>query len=413
MSRPVFVLYVPGLDHRLLDPAVTPRICEILAEHPPVVLRTIPSTELLPTIITGVPPEKHGMWQVSLDERPDDWKQRLANLIPDFVSTTAQCIGHFVDRKTFDLAAIPWRRRRHLQPHRLSYDRRLAGILDIRSGVKTLFHAVPGALYEFQKSFKSADDVLARHPVPNAPIDFLQFHAFDVFLHWNIDRPDKVEERLRSTDAFVGALRDKCARRDVTMMFLVDHGQTLIEKRIDFRKILKGTGVSETEYHYFLEITLARLWFRNEMARARIEPVLRETPGIQVYNRKEYAQFDVRFEEREFGDLFIMADHGLAFFPHDFHHPIGNFVVGLTEERARITNPKHRGNHGQNTDHPSEEGYITVIERGWQRNRERGKLVDVLPTILAVIDHEFPKHLAGEALFSLPLVCTEPVSNLE
>lgn len=390
---------MPGLDHRLLDPAVTPRICEILAEHPPVVLRTIPSTELIPTIITGVPPETHGMWQVSLDERPFDWKQRLANLIPDFVSTTAQCLGHFVDRKTFDLAAIPWRRRRHLQPHRLSYDRRLAGIMDIRSGVNTLFSAVPGSRYEFQKSFKSADDVLARHPVPNVPIDFLQFHAFDIFLHWNIDRPDRVEKRLRSTDALVGAFRDKCERRGVTMMFLVDHGQTLIETRIDFRRILKSIGVSEKEYHYFIEITLARLWFRNEMARARIEPVLRKTPGIQVYNQKEYAQFDVCFDEREFGDLFVIADHGLAFFPHDFHHPIGNFVLGLTEEHARILNPRHRGNHGQHTDHPAEEGYCTVIGDSWKRNRERGHLYDVAPTIIAAAEQEHLAQFVGQPMF--------------
>lgn len=401
MSRPVFVLYVPGLDHRLLNPGATPEICEILAEHPPVVLRTIPSTELLPTIISGVPPETHGMWQVSLEEKPFDWKQRVADLVPDFVSTTAQCIGHFLDRKSFDLAAIPWRRRRHLAPHRLSYDRRLAGILDLRSDndVQTLFHAVPGSQYDFQKSFRVAEDLLAAHPAPDVPIDFLQFHAFDIFLHWNIDRPDRVRKWLATTDALIGSFRDKCARLGVTMMLLVDHGQSPVEHRIDFRKILRKTGVPEREYHYFLEITLARLWFRTENARARIEPVLRDTPGIRVYDQQEYAEFDIRFDKPEFGDLFIIADHGTGFFPQDFYHPIGNLVLGVTEERARLWDPRHRGNHGQHTDHPSEEGFCTVLSEDWRRNRERGHLYDVAPSILSIAEAAPLDQFVGKPMF--------------
>src|SRR5262249_34559600 len=123
-SRPLFVCYIPGLDARRILPAVAPFLHELRREFSTVELRTFPLTELLPTMLTGVWPHQHRVWQVSL--RPEFREPRrggLAGHVPDLVSTTLQCTWHFID-PTYDLAAIPYRRRRRFRQHRLKYTRR-------------------------------------------------------------------------------------------------------------------------------------------------------------------------------------------------------------------------------------------------------------------------------------------------
>ena len=120
----VFVCYIPGLDRRRIDSEHTPFIQSLLNQYPTSTLETIPSTELTPTLLTGVGPDKNGIWQVSLkDETTLSPLGKLVDLLPDVVTTTAQCFGHLMNSKR-DLAAVPWRRRRQFNLHRMKYTRR-------------------------------------------------------------------------------------------------------------------------------------------------------------------------------------------------------------------------------------------------------------------------------------------------
>ena len=124
-ERRALVCYVPGLDTRRISDYLTPQIAELIRQHSSIEISTLPSTDLVPTFLTGVYPHQHLSWQVSLDARSErTMNQRLLDLLPDIVATTAQCVRQTFDFD-FDLATLPPRRRREFTQHRCKYTRRV------------------------------------------------------------------------------------------------------------------------------------------------------------------------------------------------------------------------------------------------------------------------------------------------
>ncbi|MEN8374786.1 MAG: alkaline phosphatase family protein [Gemmatimonadota bacterium] len=393
---------MPGLDLRRVTPEATPFLQSFVRQYPAVDLRTLPSTELVPTLITGVWPHEHGVWQVSLDSGVSrNAATRLLGAVPDVVSTTIQCVRHLLD-SSYDLAAIPWRRRRHFRQHRFKYTRRQSGDLSgPESG--TLFDWVgERSRYQFTRHWSDMPRLLDSLPQEGLDLDFLEFYALDLLSHWHLDQPDIMAEHLRRLDDFAGELLGRCRHEAVTLVLLVDHGQELIRSTIDLTEPLRESGARSTDYHYFIEVGQARLWFETDEARAAVTTKLSGVPGLNLFTWEEMARFDVRFPDASFGELYAIADNGVAFFPHDFYQPLANLYLGLTspEQRPRRRDPRHRANHGQLPDHPSERGTVVVADGAWLPTTDVGRLIDFAPTVLSMLGRAAPDHLEGKPMFA-------------
>lgn len=402
-GRRIFVCYVPGFDRRWTENNA-PRVANILARFPPVTIRTLPTTELVPTMITGVWPHEHHVWQVSLDVKRDTVVSRILALVPDPVMTTVQCFRHFLDTQ-YDLAAIPYRRRRHFAQHRFKFKRRFEGNLKLGGGrdVPTIFNVIgPGAEYHFGGGFDECEGLLSRFPRPDAEFDFLEFYGFDLFSHWNSDRPERMREAVRRVDGLVGTLEDRCRSEGVTMALLVDHGQEPVQNTLDLMSILRTAGVPEREFHYYVEVGVGRVWFQTERARKVLEPLLRAERKLAVYGWQEMTAFDLNFTDSRFGDLYLIAQHGTVFFPHDFYQPVASRFLGWKQDRARLTSPVHRANHGHHPDHPSEEGFLSILSDDAKPLKKQIKLIDVAPSFLALSGRTIPPHMHGTPAFQAP-----------
>ncbi len=409
MTKPqvrLFVCYIPALDRRLVSVELTPFVHRLLADYPSVRIRTLPTTELVPTMITGVWPHEHQIWQVSLnDEVPKTWATRLLKLMPDWVTTTYGCCRHLF-YSDYDLAAIPWRRRRHFNQHRFKYTRRQRGDLTLDQGSQagTLFNWLGDqARYIFAMHFADIPKLQASLPTGYYALEFLEFYAFDLLSHWNLDRPTAMRKHLHIVDNFVRTLHHRCQQKGVTMIFLVDHGQELVQRSINLKRKLKQTGVLRNEYHYFIEVGVARLWFKTEPARRELMRVLENTPHLYVYTWEQMHQFNVCFKDNRFGDVYLITDHGYRFFPHDFYQPLANFYLGLTsrEQRPRIFNPRHRANHGHLPDHPAEEGYIVLADPHYRVETDWMSLIDFAPTVLDLLGRDKPDVMRGRPVFKI------------
>lgn len=403
-TRSLFVCYIPGLDARRILPDVAPFLHELRREFSPVELRTFPLTELLPTMLTGVWPHQHRVWQVSL--RPEFREPRRADLadhLPDLVSTTLQCAWHFFD-PAYDLAAIPYRRRRRFRTHRFKYTRR-------QQSPETMaqfgdYMSIFGILgsngrYLFTKDFGALPELAEQLPMGTMRLEFLEMYALDLTQHWHLDDAERMSDALRRTDAFVRTLSANCRRKGVDLMVLVDHGQERVVGTIPLLQALWRTGVPEEEFSYFLELASARFWFHTQGARARIQRALATLEHVSTHNWKEMHQYDVRFPDDEFGELYAFAEAGWVFFPHDYYQPIANSVLGLMDrhQRPRIGNPVHRGNHGYLPHYPSERGWMLLADRDAAAATLDATLIDVAPTILAWLDLPAPAHMTGRVLF--------------
>jgi hypothetical protein len=402
----LFVCYIPGLDRRRVGPEHTPYVHGLLADYPSCHLRTIPSTELTPTLLTGVGPDKNLIWQVSLkDDAPLSPVGRLLNLLPDGVTTTAQCFMHLINSHC-DLSAVPWRRRRQFNQHRMKYTRRetdpdcLNEIGGYSSILKELGHDEAG--YVFCKHFADMEHSLSVFPRAGKRLDFVEFYGFDLYSHWHLDNPDKIAEKLRYVDGFVKRLHARCRDAGVTMLLLVDHGQELIHSSVNIKKLLKHSGVPRGEYVYFCEVSAVRFWFKTERARTAITRLLKGIDHTTLQTYRQMHEHGICFDDPRFGELYLFADHGHTFFPHDFYNPLANFYLGLTDRllRPRLLNARHRGNHGHLPDHPAEEGYLVICEQGYGVADDPMRVTDFAPTVMSLLGKQPAGHMTGRCVFN-------------
>jgi len=405
-SRSLFVCYVPGLDRRRIDEQVTPYIHSLLNRYPWCRLKTIPTTELTPTLLSGVGPDKHHFWQVSLKDDPTPltrW-QKLYDRLPDVITTTVQCFGHFLNSKR-DLAAVPWRRRRQFNLHRMKYTRRETDpdCLNLIGGYSSILNEVgpQEAGYIFCKRFEDMENKLPSLPRPGKRLDFAEFYGFDLYSHWHLDRPEQIRQKLRYVDGFIKRLHEQCEAAGVTMILLVDHGQERIRSSINLLKLLKRSGVPREEYVFLAEVSAVRFWFHTQRARERITELLRGVEHTTIKTFEEMHDYGVCFDDRRFGELYCFADHGYTFFPHDFYNPLANLFLGLTDPllRPRLINPRHRGNHGHLPTHPAEEGYVVLCDDEYRLMCETARLTDFAPSVMALLGRAPAEHMTGRVLF--------------
>ena len=125
VTRRVLVCYISGFDLRRINDQSTPFTSAALQTYPWARLVNLPSNELFPTLVTGVDPTEHGVWGVRL--RPAARRSigaALLDRMPDGLLTTIQGCLHLWTG-SFDLAAVPPRRRRRFEITRMKYKRRI------------------------------------------------------------------------------------------------------------------------------------------------------------------------------------------------------------------------------------------------------------------------------------------------
>jgi predicted AlkP superfamily pyrophosphatase or phosphodiesterase len=382
-----------------------PFLHELSQGFPPVALRTLPTTELLPTLITGVYPHEHGVWQVRLRPEartmpPPRWADRL----PDWCSTTLQCVRQFTD-SSYDLATVPARRLRHFELARFKYTRRERDgrVLDQIGPCPTLFGILgERSRYLFTKSFEALAALGQELPSTRYQLELLEMYALDLFQHWHLDRAEEMDHAYRKADDFIRRLHANCRDRGVSLMVLVDHGQEPVVGTIPLLRMLRDSGVPEREYSLFVELAMARFWFHTERARTGIREGLARLPHLRVLSWRDLAAYGIRFQDDAFGELYACSDPGWIYFPHDYYQPLASLFLGLTDrhQRPRVRNPRHRGNHGYLPEHPSERGYVLLAEQGWRAHGSEMEIVDFAPTVLSLLGHPPPPSMRGSVVFA-------------
>lgn len=404
-SPPLFVLYVPGLDHRRLAPDRAPQIASLREAHPTVVLRTLPDVDLTPTLMTGTLPHEHGVWQVSLPgprSRDRTLSERAIDLLPDIVSTTAQGIGHATTGDV-DLAAIPPERRRRLKLHRFKYQRRLKNWLEPSERVPSIFSLLGDrqSRYHMASEFSELRRLVPQLPSADCRLEWLEFYGFDLAEHWNLDRPRLMDDALSRVDRAVGALRDSCRSRDIRFLLLSDHGQERVSEWFDLIDGLSELDVPDADYDYFMQPVYARFWFHTDHARRTISQYLSGLDVVNVRTYREMHEHGVKFESDAYGELYAYASPGTAFFPHDFHQPLANLYMGVTHswQRPRIFDPRHRGCHGYLGESPSERGFLLCADDRIDVVPDQIHISEVAPALIRLAGGTPPAYMRDGRVF--------------
>ena len=397
------VCYVSGLDLRRATPSTMPFLAAAIARFPFARLRNLPSNELFPTLVTGLLPPRHGVWGVRLAARERTLADSAVDLIPESLTTAWQCLRHWADRR-YDLAAVPPRRRRRLLLTRTKYKRRtlrpeaLFGI----GGVRTVFDVVGDgeSRYVFSASYHP-ERLLGRVGRGDVALEILELYSLDRHQQWNLDREGETLRFYGVLDRFLERLVAEAAAHDVAVVLVSDHGHERIRESIDLERGLRELGIGMRHADWFTEVSNARFWLHDDGVRRALADWLRALGKGTLLTWEEMRAVDVALEDASYGELFYYLDPGHIFFPHDFHHPLANLWLGLSDrlQRSRLVDPRHRGNHGHLPHFEAERCFATVLDERFECIRPEGRIVDVAPTILAMLGETSMDGMEGTALF--------------
>lgn len=397
------VCYMSGVDLRRLDPKITPYLSGLIKSFPTRRIRGLPSSEVLSTVLTGMWPHHHRIWQARL--KPDaapTFRDRVIDLLPETLTTSAQCVLQALG-SGLDMATMPPTRRRELEFTRLKF-RGPTGTEVLRKKLAALGSPVSivSALgnecrYFFTDRFNDRDRVVASAATGNYRLELIHFHAMDILGHWYLDTEEKFRRMYALMDEFLKRLHDKCRSRGITFAVLSDHGQERIREAIDLKSRLRKLNLSGREYAYFMQAVMTRFWFRTERSRRAVLGMLSETPNGTVLANQALKRYQIEFPDTQYGEVYFLADPGYLFFPDDFYHPLANVYFGLKDwqKRRRLGNPVQLGYHGYLPDHESETGFLMIANDAFGFTGGDMQIVDVAPTLLAMVGSGNPAAMDG------------------
>ncbi len=406
INRKLLLCYISGLDLRRINAGTTPFISESLDLYPKVFIRNLPSNDLLPTILTGTYPTEHGMWGVKLKSKTTEpFSARLTDLLPDIVTTSVQCLVHLFTG-SFDLAAMPPKRRRLFELKRTKYHRRTRlteALLEI-GGIETCLGVVGKS--ESRYLYSNSSD-----PIKNVPnkigsglykLEILELYSLDLIQQWNLDRVQKISDFYSRIDRFLNSISERCKANGVILSLLSDHGHEEIKGSIDINRELNRLNVAEDEYTFFIDVSVARFWFRTVSARREILSKLSELENVTLLTSENLKEYHLLFPDSQYGEVFFVSDPGYIFFPHDFYQPLANLYLALSDSRqiSRLKNPRHRGTHGYLPHHESERAFMIVFDEQCKARREQIDIIDVAPSVLSILGYRIPDSMGGFSIFS-------------
>lgn len=403
ISNKIFICYIPGLDRRRINSECTPYLAQALQRQPWAKLSTLPSSELLSSLVTGQRPDQHGIWQARLSNRgAPSLSERLVDSLPEFLTIAAQLV-HYRVFHDCELPTIPPWRRRHLEFVRLKFFGR-ASSDDLRrqlNGAVSIFDAVGWgeARYRFTDRFADRHKIFSKLGLGEVSLDMLQFHALDMLGHWQLRTAEQLGHVYRETDEFVRRLEEKCKAAGIAFVLISDHGQEPVSDTIDLTGALRELDLPKSHYAYYVQPVSARFWFHTERARSAITDRLSRIANGTILSYRDLAEYGVAFEDGSFGEMYFVPDAGFLLFPHDFYHPLANLYMGLTDrqQRDRLRSPLHIACHGYLPTNECEEGLMIIFDHNYSLEHDEISLLDVAPSLLAMLNCGVPTQMVGRS----------------
>lgn len=400
------ICYISGLDIRRIDSSTTKYLAAQFEQSPWRSYVNLPSNELFPTLVTGVNPTEHGVWGVQITEDlPEALAPRLSDRIPDTLTTSIQCGLHFI-ANNYDLAAIPPRRRRRFKITRTKYKRRnkRPEALYTIGSIPTVLGIVGSdkAEYVFSSHADPTRSLLKSMCRSDKLLEVLELYSLDRYQQWNLHDENRVNQAYTQVDRFLELLMEKCKRVGKSLMILTDHGHQTISRSIDLREHIGPLKLSDTDYTQFVEVSSARFWFHSDRARNEIRAALQDIHELELVPFEQMGQHGIPLKDSSYGELHCFLPPGSIFFPHDFYQPLANLYFGLTDkvQRSRLTDPRHRGNHGHLPHHDAEKSFVLVADSEFRsRDNESANILDIAPSILSLLDLPIPEYMPGRSLF--------------
>jgi hypothetical protein len=271
-------------------------------------LRTVlgPAPAILPTLLTGQPPQRTGIWSdlIRRDRKPSRLARLLirTRLLLAPVNLARLALARVVKRASL---RVPLQLAHFFARHDATPS--VASIADraAESGLRCQFRRLkPG--YDIVKEVRALDQLLESH-------DVLLFH--DPSLAGRGRRrgadPATLREELRQVELFCASVWLRIGRDpDAQLLLVSGHGQTDVRETFDLFAALAPWRHGR-DYLVSVEATMARFWYADEQVRAAIRDALRDAPG-SFLTRHDEVHYGIAFDDDRFGQDVFVADEAVV-----------------------------------------------------------------------------------------------------
>lgn len=283
------------------------------------------SSGAIPTMLTGLMPERHGHWNLFYydPEHAPFWWLKAFNWLPKpvldnrYSRKAIKELGRHVLHlgPTFECAVLP-----NLLPYFNFSERR-----DIYApnGIET----VPSLFDELERERRSyrvytyqqcSDAEIMRRAKrdmveSDAILLFLYLSEMDGFLHMHCKEQDAIDKKLRWYEEQLREVFAVARRRDPEAFLVVcsDHGMTPVSRHADLVAAVEKLGLRmPQDYLAVYDSTMARFWFFNEAARSRVSDVLQSADCGRVLAKSELLDFGLNFPDDRYGELIFLLHPG-------------------------------------------------------------------------------------------------------
>lgn len=313
------------------------------------------SSAAIPTILTGLAPQRHGQWNLFYydpEGSPFRWLRPFSKL-PDRTMNNRLCRRAFTEfgRRLLGLGPgfscnvsprlLPWLN--WTEKHDI-YD--CGGIPGVQSFIDLL--AERGAAYRVFSYHQATDKQIlsaasADLVAGRAEVLFLYLSELDMLLHNHCDDPNKWSAALRRYERDLESVFTLALDQnpEATLAVFSDHGMTTVHHHKAVADEIRRLGFHmPQDYLAVYDSTMARFWFFSEEARRVITARLERMGGGHILDDSELETLGVLFPDRRHGELIFLLDPGWLLIDSDFHN--GGW--------------KPAGMHGYHPDDPNSDG---------------------------------------------------------
>ena len=300
------------------------------------------SSGAIPTILTGMPPAKTGHWNLFYFDpkgSPFRWLKAFS-FLPDFVleHRVTQKIVKELGRHVLGMGPmfecfvsvrlLPWF---NWVEKKNIYDKGgIAGAPSIFDNLAA--ECVPYKVYSYHHQGDPEILEQAKKDIESRAANFFFIYLceIDAALHNHIHDKEKMAERLAWYAEKLRGLMKSARQLDpnASMTLFSDHGMTPVTDRFDLVREIDALGLSmPDDYLSVYDSTMARFWFFNPEARAKMTKRLGELNCGRILSEAELRELGVYFPDQRYGEIVFLLHPGWLIAHSDFNgkgwNPVG------------------------------------------------------------------------------------------
>jgi hypothetical protein len=215
------------------------------------------------------------------------------------------------------------------------------------------------------------------------PWSYFFLGSIDGYSHkYRQDGPETIA-RMRRLDRLVEDKYEAFSRQvsDFNAFVFSDHGQIPVEKHVDIHGHFQRCGHRIHKFINLIEANYARFWFRTDRERAVVEKILGGLEDGFILTDEHMTRYHIEMPDNRYGDLIFYLDQ-----PNIFSKTIWGF------------SRKQKSMHGYLPDYAGSDGVFLSQQPLIEGTHV--ELVDVLPSLLKLLDLPVPGYVDGKVLWA-------------